>query len=74
VLEQASTHRSFAAAERESKSLKEAFAVSGDRDGARIAFAALLLARKGDAQGLLDVASRARSASRGREAGLKEEL
>jgi signal transduction histidine kinase len=72
VLERASTQRSFAAAERESKTLKDAFAESGDRDGARIAFAALLLARKGDAEGLLEVASRARLASRYREAGLKE--
>lgn len=66
VLEIASAQKSFSAAERESKSVKEACAESGDRDGARIAFAALLLARKGDAQGLLDVAYRARSFSKER--------
>jgi len=64
VLEAASAQKSFSTAERESKSVKEACAESGDRDGARIAFAALLLARKGDAEGLMDVALKARSVSR----------
>ncbi len=64
VLEAASAQRSFSVAERESKSVKEACAESGDRDGARIAFAALLLARKGDAEGLMSVAMKARSTSR----------
>jgi signal transduction histidine kinase len=73
VLEAASAHGSFTAAEREVKSVKDAFAESGDRNGARIAFAALLLARKGDAEGLREVASKARSASRSQGKGRKEE-
>lgn len=72
VLETASAQGGLAAAEREVKSVKDAFAESGDRDGARIAFAALLLARKGDIEGLRQVASKARAASASRGRARKE--
>jgi signal transduction histidine kinase len=64
-IEDALAAGSFAEAERAAKGAQGALAEAGDGTGSRLAFSALLLARKGDAPGLKDAASRMRAASTG---------
>ncbi len=56
---------SFAAAEREAKDAQVELAASGDMAGSRIAFSALLHARKGDAAGLREAIARMRANASG---------
>jgi nitrogen-specific signal transduction histidine kinase len=49
-------------AERAIKGMKDKLSESGDEEGARLAFSALLLARKGDAEGMRRLAERIRAA------------
>jgi signal transduction histidine kinase len=65
TIERAAASGSFAEAERAAKEAQGALAAAGDGDGSRLAFSTLLLARKGDASGLKDAASRMRAASAG---------
>lgn len=68
TIERAAAAGSFAEAERAAKEAQGALAEAGDGDGSRLAFSTLLLARKGDASGLKDAASRMRATSvRGEE-------
>jgi signal transduction histidine kinase len=61
ALDAAASTGSFAAAERVAKDAKDSLTISGSASGARAAFSALLYARKGDAAGLKEAASRLRA-------------
>jgi signal transduction histidine kinase len=61
ALESAAASKAFATAERKAKDAQDALREAGDSAGSRLAFSALLHARKGDAEGLREAASRMRA-------------
>ncbi len=64
-VEGAAATGAFAEAERLAKEAQGALSQAGDGAGSKLAFYALLLARKGDASGLRETATRMRAAAGG---------